>query len=236
MIDGNFQHKIKTPEELKSILGARPRKRRVIMCHGTFDIVHPGHIRHLIYAKSKADVLVASLTSDRHIAKANFRPYVPEQLRAMNLAVLEMVDFVIIDSEPKPLRNLALIQPDYFAKGYEYVKGGTIDPRTQEELDVLESYGGEFIYTPGDIVYSSSAIIESEPPDLSIEKLMILLSGEDLSFGDLREAITKLKNVKVHVVGDTIIDSYTYTTLIGGNTKTPTFSVRFDKQIGRAHV
>ena len=163
MIEANIHNKIKTIEELKATIGDRPRAKKVIMCHGTFDIVHPGHIRHLIYAKSKADILVASLTSDRHIAKANFRPYVPEQLRAMNLAVLEMVDFVIIDSEAKPLKNLALLQPDYFAKGYDYVKGG-LDPRTREEVAVLESYGGEFIFTPGDVVYSSSAIIESEPP------------------------------------------------------------------------
>jgi rfaE bifunctional protein kinase chain/domain len=226
----NFRSKVKTVEELKAIIGARPRAKTVIMCHGTFDIVHPGHIRHLMYSKSKADVLVASLTSDRHIAKANFRPYVPEQLRAMNLAVLEMVDYVIIDSEPKPLRNLEIIQPDYFAKGYEYVRGG-VDPRTQEELEILERYGGEFIYTPGDIIYSSSAIIEAQPPDLSVEKLMVLLKGEDLSFDHLRKAIYQLEGVKVHVVGDTIVDSYTYTTLIGGNSKTPTFSVRFDRQL-----
>ncbi|HTV28387.1 MAG TPA: PfkB family carbohydrate kinase [Xanthobacteraceae bacterium] len=230
MIDTNFRSKVKTIEELKAIIGDRPRKKKVIMCHGTFDIVHPGHIRHLVYAKSKADILVASLTSDRHIAKANFRPYVPEQLRAMNLAVLEVVDYVIIDSEPKPLRNLELIQPDYFAKGYEYVKGG-IDPRTQEELNILERFGGEFIYTPGDVVYSSSAIIESEPPDLSVEKLMVLLAGEKLGFEDLAKTIDNLEGIKVHVVGDTIVDSYTYTTLIGGNTKTPTFSVRFDRQL-----
>ena len=66
------------------------------MCHGTFDLVHPGHIRHLIYAKSKADILVTSLTTDQHIGKANFRPFVPETLRAMNLAALEIVDYVAI--------------------------------------------------------------------------------------------------------------------------------------------
>jgi rfaE bifunctional protein kinase chain/domain len=229
MTESNIHNKVKTLEELKAAIGARPRAKKVIMCHGTFDIVHPGHIRHLIYAKSKADILVASLTSDRHIAKANFRPYVPEQLRAMNLAVLEMVDHVIIDSEPKPLKNLALLQPDFFAKGYDYVKGG-LDPRTREELEVLEGYGGEFIFTPGDIVYSSSTIIESEPPDLSVEKLMVLLDGEGLGFDALRQAVAKLRGIKVHVVGDTIVDSYTYTTLIGGNTKTPTFSVRFENQ------
>ncbi len=228
MVDEKIKAKIKSVPELCAAIGVRPRGRKVIMCHGTFDIVHPGHIRHLMYAKSKADVLVVSLTSDAHITKANFRPFVPEQLRAMNLAVLEMVDHVIIDPEPKPLKNLAIIQPEYFAKGYEYVKGGT-DPRTREELDVLESYGGEFIYTPGDIVFSSSAIIESAPPNIAVEKLVMLLEAERLTFADLRAALRKLDGIRVHVVGDTIVDSYTYTTLIGGNTKTPTFSVRYDK-------
>lgn len=229
MIESKIQSKIKTVEALCGEIGPPPRARKVIMCHGTFDIVHPGHIRHLMYAKSKADILVASLTADRHIAKANFRPFVPQELRAMNLAALECVDYVIIDSEAKPLKNLSLIQPDFFAKGYEYVNGG-MDPRTKEELDVLESFGGEFIYTPGDIVYSSSAIIEKTPPDLSSDKLMALMDAEGLTFSDLRAALLKLKGIKVHVVGDTIVDSYSYTTLVGGNTKTPTFSVRLDEQ------
>jgi rfaE bifunctional protein kinase chain/domain len=229
MNESKFLGKIRTVEELRKAIGPRPRKKKVIMCHGTFDIVHPGHIRHLIYAKSKADILVVSLTADAHIAKANFRPFVPQELRAMNLAALEMVDYVTIDPEPKPLKNLGIIQPDYFAKGYEYVAGG-LDPRTKEELDVLETYGGEFIYTPGDVVFSSSAIIESMPPDLALEKLLSLLEAENLKFSDLRAALRRLNNMKVHVVGDTIVDSYSQTTLIGGTTKTPTFSVRFESQ------
>jgi len=133
-----YSHKIKTAEEIRAAVGKRPRKKKVIMCHGTFDVVHPGHIRHLLYAKTKAKILIASLTADVHITKANLRPYVPEDLRAFNLAALEMVDYVVIDRDPTPLKNLALIQPDYFAKGYEYTAGG-INPKTQEEAAVLES-------------------------------------------------------------------------------------------------
>jgi rfaE bifunctional protein kinase chain/domain/rfaE bifunctional protein nucleotidyltransferase chain/domain len=221
-------HKIKKAAEIAEAIGARPREKKVIMCHGTFDIVHPGHIRHLLYAKSKGDILVASLTADAHIAKANFRPYVPQELRAFNLAALEVVDYVVIDSEPKPLRNIGIIQPDYFAKGYEYTKEGLLHPRTAEEKDAVEAYGGEIIFTPGDIVYSSSVIIESEPPQIATEKLMALLEAEGLGFDDLRNTIDKLRGIRVHVVGDTIIDSYTHTTLIGGMTKTPTMSVRFE--------
>lgn len=227
MIDERYRHKIKTAAELAALLGPRPRAKKVIMCHGTFDVVHPGHIRHLMYARSKADLLVASLTCDAFIAKANFRPYVPEELRAMNLAALELVDYVVIDGDPTPLRNLELIRPDFFAKGYEY-NANDLHPRTREEMDVVEAYGGEMIFTPGDIVYSSSALIELAPPDIANEKLLSVLEAEGLTFADLYDGLDKLAGVRVHVVGDTIVDTLTRTTLIGGNTKTPTFSVRYD--------
>jgi len=222
-------HKVKSAAEIAAAIGAPPRQKKVIMCHGTFDIVHPGHVRHLLYAKSKGDILIASLTADAHIVKANFRPFVPQELRAFNLAALEMVDYVVIDSNPTPLKNISVIKPDYFAKGYEYTKGG-LHPRTAEEKQAVEAYGGEIIFTPGDIVYSSSNIIELEPPAIATEKLMALLEAEGLTFDDLRSAVDKLKGLRVHVVGDTIVDSYTHTTLIGGMTKTPTMSVRFENK------
>jgi len=225
-----YSHKIKTAEQLSEVLGQRPRSNKVIMCHGTFDVVHPGHVRHLLYAKTKADILVASLTADEHIKKGNMRPYVPQELRAINLAAMEMVDYVVIDSDPTPIRNLGIIKPDYFAKGYEYT-AGQVHPKTQEEIDILDSYGGEMIFTPGDIVYSSSALIELAPPSIAVEKLMTLMEAENISFADLRNAIHSMRGVKVHVVGDTIVDSYTYCSMIGGMTKTPTMSVRFEKQV-----
>jgi rfaE bifunctional protein kinase chain/domain len=225
-----FERKIKTPTQLRELLGAAPRERKVIMCHGTFDLVHPGHVRHLIYAKSKATILVASLTSDAFIEKANHRPFVPQELRAMNLAALEVVDYVVIDVNAKPLENLRIIQPDYFAKGYEYSQGG-IHPKTLEEKEIVEAYGGELLFTPGDIVYSSSAIIETSPPNLAYHKLGSLMDAEGITFNDLREAVRSLAGAKIHVVGDTIVDSYTYCALIGGNTKTPTFSVKYDHQV-----
>jgi rfaE bifunctional protein kinase chain/domain len=225
-----FERKIKTPAELRELIGPPPRERKVIMCHGTFDLVHPGHVRHLIYAKSKASILVASLTSDAFIEKANHRPFVPQELRAMNLAALEVVDYVVIDLNPKPLENLRAIQPDYFAKGYEYSEGG-IHPKTLEEKEIVEGYGGELLFTPGDIVYSSSAIIETSPPNLAHHKLAFLMDAEGITFNELRRVVTSLSGTKIHVVGDTIIDSYTYCTLIGGNTKTPTFSLKFDRQV-----
>lgn len=229
MVDDKYKAKIKTVQELAEILGSPPRDRKVIMCHGTFDVVHPGHVRHLMYAKSKADILIASLTCDAYIAKANFRPFVPEQLRALNLAALDMVDYVVVDHHATPLENLQIIKPDFFAKGYEYVSSG-LHPKTKEEKDVLDVYGGEIIFTPGDIVYSSSSLIELEAPAIASDKLISLLDAENLTFADLRATLEKVKGLKVHVIGDTIVDTFTETSMIGGQTKTPTISVRYQGQ------
>jgi len=222
-------HKIKTREKLLEKIGSFPREKKVVMCHGTFDVVHPGHIRHLMYAKSKGDVLVVSITGDKHIKKDAYRPYVPQELREINLAALEVVDYVIVDGDETPIKNLRAIKPDYFAKGFEYIKD-EVHPKTQEEIEVIESYGGEVLFSPGDFVRSSSALINIEPPAIEVERVMMLMGEENITFDTLRKTVESLKDIKVHVVGDTIVDSYTYCTPIGGGTKTPTMSLRYDKK------
>ncbi len=228
-LTARFGHKIKTREELREAIGPRPRVQKVIMCHGVFDVVHPGHMRHLIYAKNKADILIASLTADKHIDKGIYRPHVPQDLRAANLAAFEVVDYVIVDENAKPLKNIEYLQPDYYAKGFEYVSNG-MAPKTAEESTVLDSYGGEIIFTPGDIVYSSSNLIDMAAPELKIEKLMAVMERRGVTFDGLRKSLDAMAGKTVHVVGDTIIDSLTQCAMIGGQTKTPTMSVLFENK------
>src|SRR5207247_7761854 len=79
--------------------------------------------------------------------------------------------------------------------------------------------------------YSSSHIIETTPPNLSADKLHALMHAEGVTFDKLHSILKSFAGAKVHVVGDRIVDSYTYCTLIGGNPKTPTFSLRFHHQV-----
>ena len=170
-----IEYKIKKINILSSILtDLKKSQKKVIMCHGTFDIVHPGHIRHLLYAKSKADILVVSLTSDEHIEKDMMRPFVPEGMRAFNLAALGIVDYVLIDKNDTPIENIKILQPDFYAKGYEYGSEKP-KPKTQEEIEALNTYGGQIIFTPGDIVYSSSKIINLQKPAIFREKMLFLI-------------------------------------------------------------
>ena len=140
-----YAHKIRTPQEVVEAIGPRPRKKKVVMCHGTFDIVHPGHIRHLLYARGKGDILIAGLTCDQFVKKGEGRPYVPEDLRAVNLAALECVDYVIVDPNAEPLETLAAIQPDFFVKGFEYTPNG-VHPKTQKEMAIVQPYAEKFVF------------------------------------------------------------------------------------------
>ncbi len=230
-VSERYKNKIKSALEIRETIGDRPRERKAIMCHGVFDVVHPGHIRHLLYAKSKGEILIASLTADKHIDKGLHRPHVPQDLRALNLATFDLVDYVLIDNNATPLENLEIIQPDFFAKGYEYSAKEDLPIKTQEEITVIESYGGEVLFTPGDIVYSSTNLIDLAPPQIGHEKLLLAMERGGVSFDMLRDVLRKMSGKRVHVVGDTIVDTYSQCAMIGGQTKTPTMSVLFQGKV-----
>lgn len=227
--NATYSKKILSVSNLKIKIGDRPRKKKVILCHGNFDVVHPGHVRHLTYAKSKSDILIVSITADAFIQKGMYRPFVPENIRAMNLAAFEMVDYVIIDHNYKPLKNLEILKPDLFAKGFDYSEGN-LTPATLEEMKIVESYGGQMIFTPGDVIYSSTKLLNLSQPKIENYKLLDLMKRNNITFNYLKNTISRFNKLTVHVVGDTIIDSYTRTALIGGNTKTPTPSVLYQEK------
>ena len=136
---------------------------------------------------------------------------------------------LLIDKNKKPLDNISKIKPDFFAKGFEY-SSSKMPPETKEEIKEIEKYGGKMIFTPGDIVYSSSGMLNLSLPDIKYEKILMLMKINKISFSYLKKIVSDLNNIKVHVIGDTIVDTYTETKMIGGQTKTPTISVLFQNE------
>ena len=228
MLLDHHRAKIVPAQSLPGLLGARPRERRVVMCNGVFDVVHPGHLRHLLYAKSKAPVLVCSVTPDCYISKGPHRPHVPQDLRAANLALLDIVDYVVVGDAPDPSGLISLVQPDFYAKGFEYAPD--LRERPIGETAAVEAYGGQVLFTPGDVVYSSSALIGAAAPDLRWEKLELLMRRADFNFDDLRATVRDMRGQCAHVVGDSIVDSLLHCEMVGANAKTPTISVLRDRR------
>jgi rfaE bifunctional protein nucleotidyltransferase chain/domain len=203
------QEKIVGLAEAQAVVrAAQEQGRTVVLCHGCFDIVHPGHIRHLQHAARLGDCLVVSITGDSMVDKGTGRPLIPQELRAESLAALDCVSLVVVSQEATAQDLLQLLRPDVYVKGREYE--GNRDPRFQAEKEVVERYGGRVVFTSGDVVFSSSALIAALETTANPfqSRLRQLLGHEHLQPEAIERVIESFHNLPVLVVGETIIDTY----------------------------
>src|ERR1700679_1590039 len=115
------ERKIYSLEHLLSLRAqARAAGKTIVHCHGCFDIVHPGHIHHLQYARKLGDLLIVSVSADSQVNKGPDRPLIPDDLRAASLAALECVDAVYLNPQPTAVGLLDALKPDIYVKGREY--------------------------------------------------------------------------------------------------------------------
>lgn len=187
---------------------ARTGGQSVVQCHGCFDIVHPGHIRHLRQAKAQGDVLLVSITSDEAWTKRHGAPLIPEELRAENLAELDCVDWVYIERRPTAQELLAEVKPDVYVKGKEYEQNN--DPRFASERRTVEEHGGRVVFSSGDVIFSSTALIQNleRSVDPYHAQLMQLLARPALEGVALSRCVGAWRGKRVLVVGETILDTY----------------------------
>ncbi len=207
-----FHQKIVGLDRLRQIVReARSAGQRIVQCHGCFDIVHPGHIRYLQFARHQGDVLIVSLTGDRAGGRGGRSPYVPEDLRAENLAALVFVDWVYIDPNPTAEQLLADIRPDIYVKGREYEQ--STDADFLAEKAVVEQYGGRLIFSSGEIAFSTASLSERrfdpQEPGRS-QRLAVLAERHAITRGALLDRLERFRNLRVAVVGDVLIDRYVF--------------------------
>jgi cytidyltransferase-like protein len=121
---------------------------KVGLCHGCFDVLHFGHLRHLESAASMCDALIVSVTADRFVNKGPLRPIFNERYRAEMLAGLACVDGVVISNFPSAIEVLTHLHPDRFFKGQEYhLPTHTANPNFLKERNFALSLGIEVLHT-----------------------------------------------------------------------------------------
>lgn len=208
------------------IKSLRVRKKApvIVLCHGCFDIVHPGHIRHLKFAKEQGNILIVSITPDSCIQKGSSRPYVPQDLRAENLAALEIVDAVTIATGETGVEPIEIIKPDIYVKGNEY--SISTDPRFLQEKELVEKYNGRVAYSSGDVVFSSSEIIRDHQFDTAEGvKLNYLCSRYEITRACMEKIMANVSSMRFLIVGEAILDEYKYCEGIGIAQETPVLSI-----------
>lgn len=226
------QSKILPLDGLAAAIAAdKAEGRRVVLCHGVFDLLHPGHIRHFEAARREGDVLVVTLTPDQYVNKGPGRPVFNERLRLESIAALESVDHVALNKWPTAVETIHLLKPDVYAKGDEYKAGAQdLTGMIFEEERAILAEGGRIHFT-SDVTFSSSHLLNAHFDVFSPE------AGEFLD--DFRgrysadDVITKLRSLaglKVVVVGDAIVDEYHFCRAYGMASKTATIAAQLERE------
>jgi len=227
--NGDTRGKIVTIDELAAIvLRLRNEGKKVVQAHGAFDLLHLGHVKHLESAKKYGDILIVTLTADRFVNKGPNRPVFTEQLRAEMLAALSVVDWVAINPSPDAVPALLAIKPNVYAKGQDYVNPeGDITGKITEERRAVESTGGSIVFTQ-EMTFSSSELLNRNfnlyEPHLKAH-LDNLRAHDGLA--EVLDIIERVKDMRVLVVGDAILDEYHYVIPMGKSAKENMIATRY---------
>ena len=193
-------------------------KHGTVFVSGTFNVLHPGHLRLLKFARESGEKLVVGVLSDRI---AGVAAHVPQELRLDSVKMNGLVDdaFIIEDSVIDVIFKL---KPALVVKGKEH--------RTHEnsEQKAVDSYGGKLLFSSGDVVFSSLDLIRremgiQEPKAISLPIDFMLRRG--VTNSSLLSLLAKMEKVKVVVVGDTIADEYISCDPLGMSEEDPTIVV-----------
>lgn len=220
--------KIVSFESAPAVFAAlRQQGKKIVQCHGTFDLVHPGHIVHLEEAAGLGDALVVTVTAEKHVNKGPGRPYFNDALRARTLAALEFVDYVVLVPYPAAVEAIEAVQPDVYVKGKEYASAeNDVTGNILEDVATVQRLGGEVRYL-GDVVFSSTRLInrhfDSGNPEVTefCRGLAARVTPEALA-----AAVAGFEGLRVLVVGDTIFDRYTFVKVQGLTSKNRIISGR----------
>jgi rfaE bifunctional protein nucleotidyltransferase chain/domain len=221
------RHKVRDIQELASSLNAlRAAGNKVILCHGVFDPLHIGHIRHFQQARKFGHVLVVSVTPDRFVNKGPHRPVFPEELRAEAIAALECVDYVVVNKWPMAIEAIQVLRPDVFVKGGEFEQKVDRTGAIPLEEQAVSAIGGQIAFTH-DVTFSASNLVNHHFNVLPRE-LSEYLRGLSRRFGtgEVVRVVEGIRPLRVLLVGETIIDEYHYCEALGKSSKEPTLAVK----------
>ena len=215
------EHKIVSLDGLSAIRERFPAKA-IVLCHGAFDLVHMGHLIHFEDARALGDILVVTITADRHITKKRSVSF-SEEYRARQLAALEIVDYVAVIDEPSALTPIERLRPNVYVKGPEYANL-VLDKTANifREKALVEQYGGRMHFTSG-ATFSSTKLAHfllaapeasQGDPLLSNDRVLFRdLSGLGFTLEQVKGFLAGAARLRVCVIGETIIDEWVDVTL-----------------------
>ncbi len=211
----------------KAIEEQKAQGKTVVHCHGVFDLLHIGHIKHLEAARRLGDVLVVTITPDVFVDKGPHRPAFPESLRAEAIASLSCVNFISINRWPTAVELLHLLKPNLYVKGIVREKGKRdFTDAIRLEESAIESEGGHLVLTEED-TYSATNLINRYLDIFSNETQDFLNRfREKYAAEDLVDLLQSIRDLRVLVIGEPIIDEYNFCSVMAKANKDPVLAAR----------
>ncbi len=208
--------KILSENKLKEL---KKFKKKIVLCHGVFDLVHIGHIEHFQEAKNYADILIVSVTSDKFVNKGPGRPFFSIEKRLKYLSSLKIVDYVIESKSKTAINMIKYIKPDIYFKGPDYVNfKDDITGNINKEIYTVKKYDGKILFSNSD-TYSSSKILNKID---NIHQFNILKRiKKNINKLKIESFFKELSKLNIMIIGETIIDEYVYCDALGKAGKEP---------------
>ena len=220
--------KIVSIEVLTEIISKLKAKgKKVVLCHGVFDLLHIGHINHFKEAKNLGDVLVVTVTQDKYVNKGPNRPIFSLNTRMESIAALKDIDYVAPNIFSNAIQLIKILKPNIYCKGPDYKNHrNDISGQINNEIKEVKKFGGKIIYT-NDITFSSSKLL-NKYGEIHTDKQKTLINRikRKYQFPQIGKLIEAFKKVKILVIGETIIDQYVFCEALGKSGKEPMLVLR----------
>jgi len=216
---------------LKRIQNLKNKKKKIVLCHGVFDLLHLGHIKHFKSAKKFGDYLIISITANKYVNKGPGRPIFNQLERLDFLKELRIIDDVVISNSSSAEDVIKVIKPDYYVKGPDYkVNSKDKTKKIFLEKKIVERFGGQIKYTDDQVFSSSNLINNSGYLFTEEQKKFIKRLKNKFSYNQIYNEIEKFKKLSVLIVGELIIDKYCFGEIIGKSGKEPHLVLRQNKK------
>ena len=211
----------------KHIQKLKNNNKRIVLCHGVFDLLHLGHIKYFQEAKTFGDVLIVTVTPNEYVRRGPGRPVFNSEQRAETIAALDIVDYVAINKWPTAVKTIELIKPDYYVKGPDFKNhNNDVTGNIKLEEEAVKRCGGDIKYTSG-ITFSSTRLIN--------QNINIFNGSQKEYIGKIRKKYTldtvieyfdEMMAQNILLVGEAIIDEYISCNALGKAGKDPIMTLQ----------
>ena len=200
-------------------------EKDIVLCHGHFNVIHPGHLRFLQYARRQGKQLVVAVLGDKFLNSKLH--YFNQEERAASVAALHDVDWVVVVDQITLKDIIQQLKPEVYVMGKEFEENS--DDQIDEEIALVKKYGGQILFSSGEVNYVSSDLLHHEFKTIQREKMQSFQSVCErhlIRIQSLKEKINRFKNLKFLVFGDTIVDQYASCDPVGMSAEAPVLVLR----------